>query len=191
MHYIYIVYAYTLHALICTRPATSSTDITKDIVRPLSLSSINVLTNPLIHTADKYGLYKVEIIGDAYFCVSGCPDGNPNHAANLVQAGLELIDAVPELQKLANTNFELRVGMHTGPVVGGVVGINNPRYHVFGDAVALANAMESSGQVGRLHVSEAVYKKLKDNNKYMFDPCGEEEISGFGNQVTYFCTNAF
>jgi adenylate cyclase len=135
---------------------------------------------------DKYGLYKVEIIGDAYFCVSGCPDANPNHAANLANAALELIDSIPELQKLANTKFELRVGMHTGPVVGGVVGINNPRYHVFGDAVSLANSMESTGQVGRLHCSQAAYDKLKDNSGFEFETCPEEEISGFGKQVTYF-----
>jgi class 3 adenylate cyclase len=136
--------------------------------------------------ADKYNLYKVEIIGDAYFCVSGCPDEDPDHAIKMAKAALALLKEIPALQEMAGTNFELRVGMHIGPVVGGVVGINNPRYHVFGDSVSLANCMESSGSVGRVHVSERVYKKLAPTNLFTFDPCGEEDIPGFGPQVTYF-----
>ena len=90
------------------------------------------------------------------------------------------------LQKLAGTAFELRIGMHVGPVVGGVVGINNPRYHIFGGAVALANAMESSGQEGKIHCSQRMFEKLQDNPNFYFETCEETEIEGFGPQATYF-----
>ena len=119
--------------------------------------------------AEKYGLYKVEIIGDAYFCVAGCPDPSPDHAYKMAKAAMELLALIPSLQEEAGTKFELRVGMHIGSVVGGVVGVSNPRYHVFGDSVAIANAMESQGEVGRLHVSEAVYRKLNGKSGFIFE----------------------
>ena len=60
--------------------------------------------------------------------LKGCPDTNENHAKLMAQAALEILNEIPTLQQMANSKFELRVGMHVGPVVGGVVGINNPRY---------------------------------------------------------------
>jgi class 3 adenylate cyclase len=102
-------------------------------------------------------------------------------------AALELQASIPELQAIAGTKFQLRVGMHIGPVAGGVVGKRNPRYHVFGDAVSIANAMESTGVVDKVHCSSVVYDKLCNNQMFSFEKCPTlTHLPGFGSQQTYF-----
>lgn len=76
----------------------------------------------------KYGLYKVEIIGDAYFVVGGCPEQCDDHAERCAAAALEMLDFMPLLREIANADISMRVGMHCGPTIAGVVGIKDPRY---------------------------------------------------------------
>lgn len=111
--------------------------------------------------ATKYGIHKVEIIGDAYFSVAGCPATMPDHAERCAAAALEMLEYMPELRRLANADIRMRVGIHTGPLVAGVVGVKDPRYHLFGNTVNLAMAMESNGIPSKVHISSETYSWLE------------------------------
>ena len=76
---------------------------------------------------EKYGLYKVEIIGDAYFVVAGCPEACEDQAERAAAAALEMLDVMPLLREIAKADIRMRVGMHCGPTVAGVVGTKDPR----------------------------------------------------------------
>ncbi|OQR83682.1 guanylate cyclase, partial [Thraustotheca clavata] len=122
--------------------------------------------------SERRDLYKVEIIGDAYFVVGGCPLVTNNDAVTVLQAGLDMLSTLPILRRnSSNPNLNIRIGVHSGRVVAGVVGIKDPRYHLFGETVAIAQSLESSGVPGRIHLSETTYTRVKntDPNAFKFE----------------------
>ncbi|XP_055954535.1 uncharacterized protein LOC126811279 [Patella vulgata] len=111
-----------------------------------------------------YDVYKVETIGDAYMVVSGVPKRNNNqHAAEIGTMALSLLDHISRLEipHLPGTKFKLRIGIHTGAVVAGVVGMKMPRYCLFGETVSIAAKMESLGKPGRIHISHSTKDALQ------------------------------
>lgn len=115
-------------------------------------------------------MYKVEIIGDAYYCVSGVPMPQADHAARAAYSALKMLEAIEEMKvkdkKLKDAEVRIRIGIHSDEVVAGVVGIQDPRYHLFGTTPQIANYMESEGTPSRVHCSEATYQSLMDENNY-------------------------
>ncbi|KAI1724170.1 adenylate and guanylate cyclase catalytic domain-containing protein [Ditylenchus destructor] len=135
-----------------------------------------------------HDVYKVETIGDAYMIVGGVPKECGNHAESVLNMSIAmLMESKFVHNPITRTHIKMRVGVHMGPVVAGVVGVKMPRYCLFGDTIFLANRMESNGVPGRLHVSESA-KKLghKTNPQFIFTDRGNIEIAGKGFVYTYF-----
>jgi class 3 adenylate cyclase len=134
----------------------------------------------------KYGLEKIKTIGDSYMCACGLPTLNPAHARQVVLAAKEMIALVNnELKNADNLNhFEIRIGIHTGPVVAGIVGIKKWQYDIWGDTVNIASRMEANSAAGRINLSESTHQKIKDEF-----PCeyrGEIKVKNHDSVKMYF-----
>lgn len=116
---------------------------------------------------ERNNLEKIKTIGDAYMCAGGIPVANTSNPKDAVKAGLEMQQFMKEWkahqEKIGEPAFELRLGIHTGSVVAGVIGKNKFAYDIWGDAVNLAARMESSGEVGKVNISETTYKHVKND----------------------------
>lgn len=132
---------------------------------------------------DKHGLEKIKTIGDCYMVVGGFFNQKVNHAKAMAEFALDMIQEYPNVVP-AEYNILLRVGIHTGKAVAGVIGTKKFAFDIWGDTVNVASRMESHGEPGRVQVSEATYKAIKDD--FEFEDRGEIEIKGKGMMRTYF-----
>ncbi|XP_064597597.1 receptor-type guanylate cyclase gcy-4-like [Liolophura sinensis] len=129
---------------------------------------------------DKYDVYKVETIGDAYMVASGLPHRNgKRHAAEIGTMALDLLNNITsvEIPHLPETHFKLRIGLHTGPAVAGVVGYKMPRYCLFGESVTIASRMESLGEAKRIHVSQTTYDTLQEMGGFQLELRKDDVVS--------------
>ncbi|XP_052829470.1 adenylate cyclase type 9 isoform X2 [Octopus bimaculoides] len=108
------------------------------------------------------GCEKISTLGDCYYCVSGCPEANKDHAKCCVEMGLRMIEAIQEFDKENNEQVNMRVGVHTGTVLCGIVGSKQFKFDVWSNDVTLANIMEATGKPGRVHISKTSYEYLED-----------------------------
>lgn len=136
----------------------------------------------------KHGLEKIKTIGDAYMCASGIPEPKATHALDAVLMGLAMLDAVDksnaERDRKGMTEWPIRIGIHTGPVVAGVVGEKKFAYDIWGDTVNLASRMESHGEAGRLNISGTTYAQVMDYIDAV--PRGPIKVKGKGELHMYF-----
>lgn len=139
--------------------------------------------------SDQYDVYKVETIGDAYMVVSGLPERNGiKHAGEIATLSLDLLHNIRtfKVRHIPDTFLQLRIGIHSGPCVAGVVGLKMPRYCLFGDTVNYASRMESSGLALRVHVSPECKELLDQLELYQLEDRGPVEMKGKGTINTYF-----
>ncbi len=138
----------------------------------------------------KYGLEKIKTIGDAYMCAGGLPIPSPGNEKNVVLAGLEIVEFVNRTMRSKNgiTQFQIRVGIHTGPVVAGIVGTKKWQYDIWGDTVNIASRMESNSDPGRVNLSEVTHQKIKEEFPCIYR--GEIEVKNRGALKMYFLDEA-
>ncbi|HGG58036.1 MAG TPA: GAF domain-containing protein, partial [Nannocystis exedens] len=134
--------------------------------------------------SDRFGVEKIKTIGDAYMVVAGLPTPRSDHAEAMADTAVALLEAVARVGEMIGTTLEIRVGMHSGPVVAGIIGTRKFAYDLWGDTVNTASRMESHGVPGRIHVAESTYRALRD--LFRFEERGEVEVKGLGLMRTYF-----
>uniref|UniRef100_A0A8C1XXF9 Guanylate cyclase n=1 Tax=Cyprinus carpio TaxID=7962 RepID=A0A8C1XXF9_CYPCA len=137
-----------------------------------------------------HDVYKVETIGDAYMVASGVPNRNGNrHAAEMANMCLDILHCIGtfKMRHMPDVKVKIRIGLHSGPVVAGVVGLKMPRYCLFGDTVNTASRMESTGLPYRIHVNQSTVDVLKSLKLgYKIDGRGKTELKGKGVEETFW-----
>ncbi|ORZ40493.1 adenylate and guanylate cyclase catalytic domain-domain-containing protein [Catenaria anguillulae PL171] len=150
---------------------------------------LNDLYSAFDEIIDQYDAYKVETIGDSYMVASGVPRTNGSkHVAEMAKLALHLVKAVPMIRIPGRPDVQLkmRIGIHTGPVVAGVVGRKMPRYCLFGSTVTTASKMESAGVPMKVQISDVTYRRLEEIGGFHCELRGELPIPGKGTIKTYF-----
>jgi class 3 adenylate cyclase len=137
---------------------------------------------------EKFGVEKIKTIGDAYMAAGGLPTPNKTNAVDVVGAAIQLNKFMrtwaEEKQQQGKPYFEIRIGIHTGPIVAGIVGIKKFQYDIWGDTVNIASRMESSGEAGRINISETTYELVKE--KFSCTSRGKIQAKNKGEMEMYF-----
>lgn len=138
----------------------------------------------------KYTIEKIKTIGDAYMAAGGLPVTSDASVKNTVLAALEMQLFIAKRKADRDAKglpaFEMRVGIHTGPIVAGIVGVRKFQYDIWGDTVNTASRMESNGEIGKVNISQTTYELLKADPEFAFESRGKIEAKGKGELDMWF-----
>ncbi|MCK5281645.1 MAG: hypothetical protein KAK04_24005, partial [Cyclobacteriaceae bacterium] len=139
----------------------------------------------------KYDCERIKTIGDAYLAVCGMPQKNDRHAEMMLRASLEVMQFIEKRNITSQLEWKMRIGLHSGNVVGGIVGVKKYLYDVFGDTINTASRMESNSAPMRVNISEETYRFVKDSdfiksNHITFERRTPIQVKGKGAMIMYF-----
>lgn len=159
------------------------TSLSLDISPVQLVDLLNEIFSAFDVMAAELGLEKIKTIGDAYMAVAGLPVPRPDHAEAAAELSLRMQEEIKRFNARYHHSIRIRVGIHTGPVVAGIIGRDKFAYDLWGDTVNTASRMESHAVPGKIQVSPATHERLKA--KYRFESRGEVEIKGIGRMHTF------
>jgi len=134
--------------------------------------------------ANKHGLEKIKTLGDAFMVAGGMPDPQPDHAVRVARMALDMLSETELFAREVNERLELRIGIHSGPVVAGVIGTKKPFYDVWGDTVNTAARLETYGTNGKIQVTEETKRILEGD--FNFEERGTVSIKGKGDMELWY-----
>ena len=166
------------------------TGLSEELTPSQLVSEIDTCFRHFDEIIDNYNIEKIKTIGDAYMAAGGLPVPDGENATKVIDAAIAIRNYMwmrsTERAREGQPFFEIRIGIHTGPVVAGIVGIKKFQYDIWGDTVNTANRMESTGDIGKIHISESTYQIIKDNPRYECVSRGSIAVKGKGEMETYF-----
>ena len=160
------------------------TNISSTLEPKKLIAELNEMFTVFDDIMEKHQCERIKTIGDAYLAVSGMPLKNIDHAENMVNASIEIKNYLEDRNNSSEVKWRIRIGIHTGKVVGGIVGVRKYIYDVFGDTINTASRMESNSEPMRINVSETTYKILK--GKYDFIERETINVKGKGSMKMFF-----
>ena len=159
------------------------TDLSKGIGPRETVRVIDRIFSSFDDVVARHGLERLKTVGDGYIAIGGTNDQGHDALAASARAAHEMIDTVKSAAEAFNLPLALRVGLHVGPVIGGVIGRERPTYDYWGDTLNIASRLETTGEPGRVHCSEAVYWRLR--GEWPFEERGPMELKGYATVETY------
>jgi len=166
-------------------------EMTTEVTSEELVDILNALYSCFDSVISDYDIYKVETISEVYMVVAGCPGRTRSHPEDAAEVALEFFSLMPDINNLLQVlvpslqrQVQIRIGINSGPIVAGVVGIKAPRFKLFGDTVNTASRMESTCPPSRIQCTDATYKSLR--KEFEFEKRGKIPVKGKGEMTTYF-----
>ncbi len=160
------------------------TQFTETVSPKVMIGLLNDIFTKFDNITFRNGLEKIKTIGDSYMAAAGLPTAMPNHAEQAAHTAFDMLEAMEIINKESGHNFKIRIGMSSGQVVAGVIGVHKFLYDIWGDVVNTASRMESQGLPGKIQITESTQKMLGKN--FITENLGYKEIVGKGAINTWF-----